>query len=61
MKGVSDNAISVAMVMVLPPKLSFCTRGNLVACHSFPNVGKLFRFSIVFWEEEVPEKYEFCK
>ena len=25
MKGVSDNVISVAMVMVLPPKLSFCT------------------------------------
>ena len=44
-----------------PPKHSFCTGGNLVACHFFPNFIKPFRFSLVFWEEEVPEKYEFCK
>ena len=31
MKGVSDNVISVSMVMMLPSKLSFCTGGDSVA------------------------------
>ena len=33
---------------------------NLVTCHFFPNFGKPFRFSVVFWKEKAPAKPEFC-
>ena len=52
MKGVSDNVISVPMVMMPhckePPKLSFCTGGNLVACHFFPIVESPSDFLLSF-------------